>query len=275
MYIDAHQHFWKYDPKEYDWISEDMQDIRKDFMPDDLKPLLQKLGFAGSVAVQARTTVEETEWLLQLSDQYEHIMGVVGWVDLCSPEVEKDLERFAKHPKFKGVRHVVQGEPDDRFMLREEFLRGLSLLKQYHLTYDLLLFPKHLPVASEVVKQFPEQKFVLDHLAKPFIADGIIEPWAAEIQKLAKHKNVYCKVSGMVTEAKWHDWKAENFKPYLDVVFESFGCDRLMIGSDWPVCTVSQPYDVVMRIVMDYIQQFSAEEQAAVLGGNCRAFYNL
>lgn len=275
MRIDAHQHFWKYSPAEYGWISDAMAELKRDFLPYDLKPLLAKNGFDGSIAVQATHTLEETRWLLELADQNEFIKGVVGWIDLCSPGLPTQLERLASHPKLVGVRHIVQDEPDDEFMLRADFRRGISRLEEYGLTYDLLLYPRHLPFAVELVQEFPDQRFVLDHVAKPLIADGVIEPWKRDIRELAKLENVWCKVSGMVTEANWKQWSAENFRPYLDIVFEAFGPGRLMIGSDWPVCTLSAGYQETLGIVHGYIRQMPVEQQEKVLGGNSTQFYGV
>ena len=275
MRIDAHQHFWKYSEDEYGWLNDAMAALRRDFLPADLKPLLSAEGFDGSVAVQARQTLEETRWLLELAEKNEFIKGVVGWVDLASPELAAQLERFTNEPRLVGVRHVVQDEPDDEFMLRPEFRRGIARLANYGLTYDLLLYPKHLPVAVKLAREFPRQKFVLDHIAKPRIAEGIMEPWAHAIRELAKVENVWCKVSGMVTEARWREWKAEDFWPYLNVVFEAFGPSRIMMGSDWPVCTVAAGYGQTMGIVKNYVEGRSPAEQEAVLGGNCAEFYGL
>lgn len=275
MRIDSHQHFWHYSPEEHNWMTESMSALKRDYLPGDLQPLLAQAGLRGAVAVQARQMLAETDWLLDLADQFDLIRGVVGWVDLRSPEVEAQLARYANRPKLKGVRHIVHDEPDDQFMLQPAFLRGLSLLAQYNLTYDLLLFPKHLPVAVKVVEQFPAQRFVLDHIAKPRIAQHLIAPWEADIRALASFENVYCKVSGMVTEAAWGQWEPDDFKPYLDVVFECFGPERLMFGSDWPVCTVSGPYASVLGLVDNYLQQFPAAAQEKVLGQNATDFYHL
>ncbi len=275
MKIDAHQHFWHYNTREYGWINDQMAVLKRDFLPPDLAPLLQATGLDGSVVVQARQTLEETTWLLELADQYPIIKGVVGWVDLRSPRVEEQLERFIAYPKFKGVRHIVHDEPDDRFMLRAEFIRGLRALSRFDLTYDILVFPRHLPMACEIVRLFPNQPFVLDHIAKPFIKEGLIGAWDADLRRLAAFPNVTCKLSGMVTEANWHGWKPADFKPYLDIVLEAFGPNRLMIGSDWPVCTVAGTYPEVVGIVIDYVQALSADEQAAILGETARKFYQL
>lgn len=273
MKIDAHQHFWVYNNQEYAWIDDRMKIIRKDFLPEDLRKNLIQVGFDGSIAVQARQSIYETNWLLKLADSNDIIKGVVGWVDLQSKDVDNILQILTQNEKFVGVRHVVHDEVDEKFMLKEEFLLGLSFLEHYNLTYDFLLFPKHLPMAYEVALRFPEQKFVLDHISKPLIKDGITKPWSSDIQKLASLQNVYCKLSGMVTEADWFKWKAEDFHPYLDIVLNAFGKDRIMIGSDWPVCLVGGSYPEIMEIVMNYIKTLSQTEQSAILGGNCEQFY--
>jgi L-fuconolactonase len=275
MRIDAHQHFWKYSAAAYDWIGGDMAVLKRDFLPDHLQPLLASNGFDGSIAVQACQTIEETQWLISLAEKSDFIRGVVGWVDLRSADLTAELDALANHPRLVGVRHVVQAEPDDEFMLRDDFRRGIAHLAGFGLTYDLLLYPRHLPVAVKLVRDFPDQPFVLDHIAKPGIADGLMEPWTRGILELAKHENVCCKLSGMVTEANWKHWKPDDFRPYLDVVFGAFGADRLMIGSDWPVCTLSATYTETIAIVDDYIRQFTRGEQEQILGGNCASFYGL
>lgn len=275
MRLDAHQHFWRYNQEEYPWIGRGMESLRRDFLPADLLPLLQSIGFDGSIAVQARQSVQETAWLLELADQYAFIRGVVGWLDLCGPALKQQLERFAEHGKFCGVRHVIHDEPDDLFMLREDFSRGIGLLAEFNLAYDLLLFPRHLRPAADLVARHPRQRFVLDHIAKPHIKDGVMEPWIVDIRRLAYFSNVACKISGMVTEADWHNWKPDDFTPYLDVVFEAFGADRVMIGSDWPVCTVSAPFHRVMSVAMDYVRRLSDHEQKRVLGQNALTFYRI
>ena len=272
--LDSHQHFWQYDPADYPWIQKDWP-IRTSFLPADLEPLLQKAGFDGCVAVQARQTYRESEWLLELAQKYSFIAGVVGWVDLRSPEVCNQLEQLKGTAKFVAVRHVVQDEPDDRFMLRDDFLRGIAVLNQFDLAYDILIFPKQLPAGIDLVRRFPEQRFVLDHIAKPSIKDALLEPWAAQIRELATAQNVYCKLSGMVTEASWQTWSTKDFRPYLDIVWEAFGPDRLMIGSDWPVCLLSAEYGQTMGIVQQYLKQFGATEREKVLGANAVRFYRL
>ena len=273
--IDSHQHFWIYNADEYPWTDDSRAPLKVDYMPPDLQPLMTATGIDGTVAVQARQNLRETGFLLDLADQYDLIRGVVGWVDLRADDVEAQLQRFASHPKLVGVRHIVHDEADDRFMLGGNFLRGLESLKQYDLRYDLLLYPKHISIAIDVVKRFPEQPFVLDHIAKPFIKDGALEPWESDIRELASFDNVSCKVSGMVTEAAWGAWKQDDYRPYLDVVFDCFGFDRLMFGSDWPVCTLSGSYNQVVGIVEDYIAELSDDEQAKVMGGNATEFYQL
>jgi L-fuconolactonase len=275
MRLDAHQHFWHYSPSEHTWMTDQMQALRHDFLPQDLRPLLAGIHFDGSVAVQARQSLEETNWLLELAEKYDFIKGVVGWVDLRSEKLREQLNRFARHPKLVGVRHVVHDEPDDNFMLRPDFRGGIAQLREFDLTYDLLLFPKHLAIAAQLVEEFPEQPFVLDHIAKPSIAEQLFSPWQKDLLQLAKFPNVFCKLSGMVTEAQWKQWRPQDFHRYLDIVFAAFGWSRLMIGSDWPVCTLSGEYGVVMQIVMDYVQKYSLEAQAAMLGDTCARFYQI
>jgi L-fuconolactonase len=275
MRLDAHQHFWHYTPTGYTWMTEQMGVLKHDFLPQDLRPLLDEIRFDGCVAVQARQDLEETHWLLDLAERHPFIKGVVGWVDLCSDQLPNQLQQFAAHPKLVGVRHIVHDEPDDNFMLRPDFRRGISHLREFNLTYDLLLFPRHLPVALHLVEEFPHQPFVLDHIAKPGIAEQLISPWQENLHHLAKFPNVFCKLSGMVTEARWKQWQPGDFHPYLNVTCEAFGPERCMIGSDWPVCTLSGEYEAVMKIVIDYIRKFSVEAQTAILGENCARFYHI
>jgi L-fuconolactonase len=275
MHVDAHQHFWIYNPDEYGWIDESMSGIRRDFLPEHLQPELVRNDFDGSVVVQTRQTLEETSWLLKLAERSPAIVGVVGWIDLCSPDVEAQLASFARNPKLVGIRHIVQSEPDDRFLLRPDFLRGIAVLEQFDLAYDILIYPRHLPVAAEFVGRFPRQRFVLDHLAKPSIKSGEINAWADGIRQLARFPNVFAKLSGLVTEADWLHWKAEDIIPYLDVAFDCFGPNRLMIGSDWPVCLVAAGYARVMGVVKKYLDRQSAEVREAVLGANPQRFWRL
>lgn len=275
MKIDSHQHFWHYNPGEFGWINDQMSVIRKDFLPADLKVELDKTGFNGSIAVQARQHLEETAWLLELASNHNFIRGVVGWVDLCSTELTKQLELLSANKKLVGVRHVIHDEPDDNFMLRPDFLKGIEQLQKYGLTYDILIFPKHLPNTLQFVKAFPDQVFILDHIAKPDIKNQVFTPWKENIDKLAKFPNVHCKLSGMVTEADWKRWKEEDMIPYLEIVLENFGFERVMIGSDWPVCKVAGQYGKVMDIVRNFIQNLSVAEQRAVLGENAQRIYNI
>ena len=272
MRLDAHQHFWSYDAAQYPWIPPGSP-LHRSWLPEDLAALQRPLGFDGSIAVQARQVVGESDWLLGLADKHANVKGVVGWVDLRSDRVEADLARLAGHPKFVGVRHVVQEEPDDDFMLGKDFQRGISKLHGYGLTYDILIYPKQLEAAIRLAENFPEQPFVLDHIAKPHIKDGAIEPWRSQVLRLAKLPNVHCKVSGMLTEADHKAWQAEHFRPYLDTVFEAFGPSRLMYGSDWPVCLFAGSYEQAFRLVDDYGRGLSDGDRAGLFGGNCARFY--
>jgi L-fuconolactonase len=275
MRIDAHQHFWNYSATEYPWIGPGLEQLARDYQPPDLAPLLAAEGLDGSVAVQARQSVEESHWLLNLAAAHPLVKGVVGWVDLRSDRVGDDLHALAANPTFIGVRHVVQDEPDPRFVLGEGFVRGLRQLHQHGLTYDLLLYPNQMPAAIELVALLPEQPFVVDHLAKPRIAAGEIESWDHHIRAIARHENVCCKVSGMVTEAARQGWKRDDFTPYLDVVLEAFGPERLMFGSDWPVCRLAGEYADVAAIPRDYFARLSVTEQRMIWGDTAARFYGL
>jgi len=275
MRIDSHQHFWRYRPETHGWIDERMGVLKRDYLPEDLEPLLRARGVDGCVAVQAAQTLDETRFLLDLSDRHAFVQAVVGWVDLCSPEVERQLAVLARHPRFKGVRHIAQSEPDDRFLVREDVVRGIAALEPFGLVYDILIFARQLPAAIELARRLPRQRFVLDHLAKPEIATGRTSPWKEQVRELAASPNVLCKLSGMVTEAAWTRWTAADFRPYLDVVFEAFGPDRLMIGSDWPVCLLAGDYGTVLGLVEDYMAGRPAAEREKVLGGNATRFYRI
>lgn len=275
MKIDAHQHFWRYDPVRDAWINDQMTVIRRDFLPQDLAPELKANKIDGCVAVQADQSEAETTFLLDLAAKNKFIRGVVGWVDLSAPNVAEHLEAFSRHEKLRGFRHVVQAEPDDRFMLREPFLRGIRSLRQFHFTYDILIYTHQFPAAIELVAKFPDQRFVLDHLGKPPIKAKQLEPWARQIRTLASNTNVFCKVSGMVTEADWKNWRADDFKPYLDVVFESFCVERLMFGSDWPVCLLAGSYRQVLELISSYTQKLTAQERDKIFGLNAKQFYGL
>jgi L-fuconolactonase len=274
MHIDSHQHFWNYSAAEYPWIAPGTP-LERNWLPADLEAAAAPLGVQGSVAVQARQSLEESRWLLELAAQSPFIKGVVGWVDLRSDRVEEELAPLAANPKFVGVRHVVQAEPDAAFMLQPAFLRGIEKLRQFNLAYDFLLFPKQLPAAIQVAAQFPEQPFVLDHIAKPLIRAGLMKPWREDIRELARHGNVHCKISGLVTEAKFTGWKPDDFRPYLDVVVEAFGPDRVMFGSDWPVCLLAGSYAQVHGLAADYCRQFPEEAQRKFHGENAARFYRL
>ncbi|MEO8534842.1 MAG: amidohydrolase family protein [Flavobacterium sp.] len=272
--IDAHQHFWKFDPVRDSWIDDTMQKIRRDFLPDDLLWLLTENNFEGCVAVQASQSEEETNFLIDLSTKNSFIKGVVGWVDLCDENIAGRLKHFSLHEKVKGFRHVVQGEPDD-FMFRKDFRNGIAALKQFNYTYDILIFHRQLPAAIDLVENFPTQDFVIDHIAKPDIKSGDIASWKKGIQEIAKHENVSCKISGMVTEADWNNWKTDDLKPYLDVIFENFPVDKLMFGSDWPVCNVAADYKTVVKTLENYISGFSIEDQNKIWYQNAKSFYKL
>jgi len=275
MKIDAHQHFWIYEPREYEWIDESLAALRRDFLPGDLEPEVRQCGFEGSVVVQARQTLGETRWLLKLAEQFPFVKGVVGGVDLRAANLRETLTALRPNTKLVGVRHIVQSEPDDRFLLRPDFLRGIGMLEEFGLAYDILIYTKHLSVAAEFVSRCPRQRFVLDHLAKPPIKSGDLAEWMRGIRELAAFPHVMAKVSGLVTEADWNAWTPEQVVECVDVAFGCFGAGRLMIGSDWPVCTVAGTYSRVMGIVMDYVERLSEEERGAVLGGNAARFWEL
>jgi len=274
--IDAHQHFWQFDPVRDSWITWEMQAIRRDFLPDHLHPLLEEGGIDGTVLVQADQSETENEFLLGLADAYDFIKGVVGWVDLRHPEVEGRLSHYKTFPKMKGFRHVLQGENDRALMLNPNFKRGIGALASYGYTYDILIYPDQLGYSRELVAAFPDQPFVIDHIAKPHIKDRYItEEWRSAIHAVAAYPNVFCKISGMVTEADWHHWKPEHLRVYIDTVVEAFGTARILYGSDWPVCLVAATYGQVLQVVKDYFADFSADEQAAFFGGNAINFYKL
>jgi L-fuconolactonase len=274
--IDAHQHFWCYSDHDYPWINASMHHLKQDFLPSLLYRLFNRVGIQGSIAVQARQSIEETRWLIQLSRQNQFIRGVVGWIDLQA-DVSDQLQLLAGSDSLVGVRHVIQDEPDDRFMLKNAFLKGISQLSAGDLVYEILIYPRHLPYAVHFVRQFPDQVFVLDHLAKPFIRQGVLEPWRKGLIDLARFPNVFCKISGMVTEADWHQWQSEQFFPYLDAAFECFGPDRLMFGSDWPVCTLAASYEQVFHLPLSYMQDkgYTDGDIRKVFGENAARIYSL
>jgi len=274
--IDAHQHFWRFDPVRDSWINDDMMLIQRDFLPADLQPLLEAAGIDGCIAVQADQSEEENKFLLGLATQNPFVKGVVGWVDLQAPYVEEKLAYYKAFPGMKGFRHVLQGEKNRALMLKPAFKNGIGLLKRYGFTYDILIFPDQLGYTREFASAFPSQPFVIDHLAKPNIRDKrLIAEWKTAIRAVAACDNVSCKISGMVTEADWKKWKPEDFKPYLDTIVEAFGAGRILYGSDWPVCLLGGSYEKVMQIVVDYFSAFTKEEQEAFFGGNAIKFYNL
>ena len=272
--IDAHQHFWRFDPVRDAWITDDMSVLRRDFLPDELSGLLATEGVAGCVAVQADTSEEETRFLLDLAERHEIVKGVVGWVDLLGPDIEARLEHWTSYPRLRGMRHIVQGEADD-YLTRDDVRRGIAAVGDAGLAYDVLVYARQLPAVRHLVERLPAQPLVLDHLAKPDIAAGALEPWATHMRALAEHPNVWCKVSGMVTEADWSDWTVADLRPFLDVVFEAFGPERLMFGSDWPVCLLAAEYPEVLRVVEEYLSDLNEDQRSGVFGGNAVRFYGL
>ena len=274
MTIDAHQHFWHFDPVRDAWITDEMAIIQRDFLPADLEPVLAANGMDGCVAVQASQSEKETLFLVQMAQSYDIVKGVVGWVDLQSDQLAERLAVLTEHPQIKGFRHVAQAEPDD-FLTRPAVVEGIRQLAAFGLTYDILIYPSQLKAALHLVRSVPEVNFVIDHLAKPYIKKGEISRWSNFMTQIAKHQNVSCKLSGMVTEADWQNWSKKDFFPYLDVVFEHFGPDRLLFGSDWPVCLVAANYTQVKTLVEDYVLAWGEEVRAKVFGANAVSFYKL
>lgn len=278
--IDAHHHLWRYTPEEYGWIDDDMKALRRDFLPEDLAAALATAGIDGTIAVQARQTMEETRWLLDLADKTDAIRGVVGWAPIAGEEFPGVMEEFDGRVKLKGLRHVIQDEKDEHYILREDFNSGIRTLLGSGLVYDILIYERHLADTIHFVDQHPEQVFVLDHVAKPLIAAGELEPWAERMRELGQRANVWCKISGMVTEADWrHDVERarslETLKPYLDVVVEAFGPGRLMAGSDWPVCLVASEYAQWFDLLREYFAGFSEAERGSVFGATAIEVYGL
>ena len=273
--IDAHQHFWKYDPVNYGWINDDMSGIKKDFLPNDLKPVLEKNEFDGCVLVQAEQTKEHTDFLIQLATENDFIKGIVGWVDLQAGDIEQQIEFYKEQEKIKGFRHILQDEPDRALMLKPEFKKGIEVLSKNDFTYDILIHNDQLRFTSSLVSEFPYQLFVIDHIAKPDIRNKKITDWEKSIRTIAEYDNVYCKISGMMTENDWKEWKKEDFTPYIEIVLDAFGIKRLMFGSDWPVCLLAASYEETLAIVKDYFSPFSKDEQEMMFGGNAQQFYNL
>jgi len=275
MKIDSHHHFWKYSGREYGWIGDNMKVLRRDFLPPDLAKEIAAAGIEGVVSVQARQSLEETQFLLDFAEGNDFIRGVVGWAPLVNPAVGKDIEKFASRPKLKGLRHVLQDDPDDNYILRDDFDRGIRALRDVGLVYDILIYERHLPQTLTFVDRHPDQVFVLDHIAKPRIKDNVLEPWRANIRRLAERPHVYCKLSGMVTEADWQNWTADQLTPYFDSVLRAFGPRRLMFGSDWPVCLLAASYRKWVTAVAGAIAKLSADEQARIWGGTAVEAYGL
>ena len=275
MNIDSHQHFWRYDPARDAWITDAMSLLKRDFLPAEFLADLDANDIDSSIVVQVDQSEEETLFLLDLAKQNERIVGVVGWVDLRAPSVEDRLRFFSQYKKLRGFRHIAQGEPDDQFLVGQDFIRGIALLREFGFVYEILIYPKQLPAAIELVARFPEQRFVVNHLAKPLIKDGVREPWESYMRTVAQNPNVFCKVSGLVTEADWRHWKREDIWPYLDVVFEAFGPERLMFGSDWPVCLLAASYRRVKEVIETYVDVHAPKGKENIFGGNAIRFYGL
>ncbi|RXG11936.1 L-fuconolactonase [Leeuwenhoekiella aestuarii] len=275
MIIDTHQHFWQYNPVKHDWIDEEMAVIRHDFMPQDLQPVYEEHDVTGCIAVQADQTLDENTFLLNLADEYNFIKGVIGWVDFQSDSVQQDLDYYAEMPLMKGYRHVVQAETDPSFLLRKSFLSGISKLKDTGAVYEILVFAHQLPAVLEFVKLFPEQQFVIDHIAKPNIKEGYIDSWALLMRAIASYENVSCKVSGMITEADYKTWKTIDLMPYMNVVFEAFGPDRIIYGSDWPVCLAAGSYSQVLNVAKAFAGQLSKDERELFFYKNAQRIYTI
>jgi len=273
--LDAHQHFWRYKPEQDSWITAEMSVLRRDYLPADLAPELKRNGVSACISVQAAQSECETEFLLEQAAANDFVAGVVGWADLCAPDIEQKLAGWADRDQLCGFRHIVQGESDVNFLLRKDFQRGIDTLTLRGLTYDILVFPHQLGAVLEFVRRHPEQPFVIDHLAKPYIADGFIDGWEVLMRAIGECENVYCKISGMVTEAQWENWRYGDFEPYLGVVLESFGPKRLMFGSDWPVCRLAATYEEVLRIAKDFAAQLGPDEQKDFFYRNAATFYGI
>ncbi len=275
MTIDAHQHFWRYDPVRHEWINDSMAAIRRDFLPEELAGIYQRHNIDGCVAVQVDQVESENDFLLGLSRQHHFIKGIVGWVDLRSPSIEQRLEHYASEKLMKGFRHIVQGESDPNFLLGQDFGRGISQLAKHGFTYDILVYHHQLVQVGPFVSKHPKQHFIIDHLAKPAILNGEIKQWEKYMRSIAQHENVYCKLSGMVTEADFHRWTYEQLEPYIHVVLDAFSPSRVVYGSDWPVCLVAASYEQQLGVVRRAIEKLSDTEKAKVLGENAVRFYHL
>ncbi len=275
MIIDTHQHFWRYNPSEYSWIGKGMERIRRDFMVADLKKTIDSVGVKAVISIQARQKLEETDRLLSLASVNDFIYGVVGWLPLTDPDIEAILERYSENKNLKGVRHILQDEPDPSYMLRDDFNRGIRLLSRFSLIYEILIFERHLPQTITFVDKHPNQIFILDHIAKPLIRKNVLSPWKENLAELARRENVYCKISGMVTEADVKHWDEHQLMPYLEIVLDSFGPSRLMFGSDWPVCLLACSYEQWVDVIHRFIASLSVDEQNLIWEGNARDIYNL
>lgn len=275
MRLDAHHHLWKYIPEDYNWISENMTILRRDYLPGDLKREIEEAGINATIAVQVRQTLEETHWLLDLADNNSFIKGVVGWVPLTSPNLEEIIASFTVSENVKGYRHVLHDEKDDLYMLRDNFNRGIKILTKNNFSYDILIFDRHLPQTIELVDRHPEQIFILNHIAKPRIRKNIYSPWRERIIELAKRENVYCKISGLVTEADWTDWEEFQLLPYLETILKAFTPQRLMFGSDWPVCLLASSYLKWYQIISNFIKPLSPDEQDRIMGSTAVEAYGI
>lgn len=277
MIIDAHQHFWQLDlPFEYGWLHTDQhKPICRSYLPADLAPHLKQCGIDKSIFVQTQHNLEENRWVLQLAAENDFIAGVVGWVDLSSADCEQQLEEFLEHPKFVGIRHVVQDEPDEDFIIRPNVIRGLKILEKHQVPYDLLFYTQHLRHAVQLGRELPDLPMVIDHLAKPKIREGVTAGWDKDLKAAAEFPNIHCKLSGMVTEADWQNWKPSHLKPYVETALEAFGADRCMYGSDWPVCELAATYEQVYSALVDMLGPLSDTERERILGGTAREFYRL
>lgn len=273
--IDSHVHFWDYDPVRNSWITEDMRAIRRDFLPGDIGPLLKEHAIDGCILVQVNQTEAENDFFLKLASAHNFVKGIVGWVDLCRENIRDRLQHYQAEKKIRGFRHILQDEADRAYMLRPDFIKGIGSLQEFGFTYDLLIYPDQLSPALQLVKTFPEQLFIIDHLAKPAIRNRELDEWEKGIFDISRMENVYCKLSGMVTEARGQPWTNKTFTPYMDAVIESFGTDRVLFGSDWPVCLQAATYGEVLNVAEDYFSAYSSSEKEKIFGGNAVAFYGL
>lgn len=274
MIIDSHVHFWKYNKADLHWIDRNMKILQKDYLPSDLELTLKRNHVDGCIAVQAITAEVETRFLAELANSHPFIKGVVGWADLKADNAEKKLTELKEYSSIVGIRHIVQSEPDD-FLYDKKFRAGISLLKEFGYTFDLLIYSRQLKAAVDFVRAFPEQSFIIDHCAKPDIKNRELENWRKGISDLAMFPNVSCKLSGLITEAGWKDWSPADFYPYLDVVFESFGTERLMFGSDWPVLLLSGIYVQWKSLLEKYMEKYLMEQKEAVFGLNALNIYGI